>query len=94
MYMYNLLETGIYEIDTLISKLEKLEIIGENPTKHWEKDKYYYKLEILNLNLKITSQKLDYSNLEMEEFEMHIGDLRKLGIIRKSEAHIGVRHLL
>ena len=45
MYMYNLLETGIYEIDTLISKLE---IIGENSTKHWEKDKYYCKLEILN----------------------------------------------
>ena len=34
MYMYNLLETEIYEIDTLISKLENLEIIGENPTIH------------------------------------------------------------
>ena len=34
MHIYNLLETGIYEMDTLISKLEKLEIIGENPTIH------------------------------------------------------------
>mgnify|MGYP004712738137 FL=1 len=31
--MYNLLEIGIQEIDKIISKLEKVEILGENPTK-------------------------------------------------------------
>ena len=49
--IYNMLETWTYEIDSLMSKLEKLEIFGENLTTHWEKDKTYCKLELLNPNL-------------------------------------------
>ena len=39
---------------------------------------------MLNLNLKITTSKIEGSNDEIKEFEMHIGELLKLGVIRKS----------
>ena len=80
--IYNLLETGIEEMDKIISILE---ILGENPTKFWKEDKIYHKLEILNPNLKIFTAKIEASNEEIKEFEMHIEDLKKLGVIRKSE---------
>ena len=84
--IYNLLETRIEEIDKIISKLEKVEILEENPTKFWEKDKIYCKLEILNPNLKISTSKVEASNKEIKEFELHIKDLKKLEVIRRSES--------
>ena len=37
IYLYNLLSSGNLEIDDILSKLAKEEIIGEDPGKHWEK---------------------------------------------------------
>ena len=82
--IYNMLETKHKDIDQLISELEKLEIFGENPTIHWDRDKTECKLEILNPNLKISTAKIETSNEDIKEFEMHIEDLNKLEIIRRS----------
>ena len=84
--IYNMLETKHKDIDQLISELEKLEIFGENPTIHWDRDKTECKLVILNPNLKISTAKIEASNDDIKEFEMHIGDLNKLKIIRRSES--------
>ena len=37
-YLYNLISSGNLEIDDILSKLAKEEIIVENPGKHWEKN--------------------------------------------------------
>lgn len=50
------------DLDSIMSRLEKLEIVGEDPTKYWELDQTYYKLEIINPNLTIKTQELKYTN--------------------------------
>ena len=45
-YLYNLLFSGHTEIDNIISKLEKEEIIGENPITHWDRNKIVCTLEL------------------------------------------------
>ena len=45
-YLYNLLSSGNLEIDDILSKLAKEEIIRENPGKHWEKNRLLCKLEL------------------------------------------------
>ena len=37
-FLYNLLSLGHTEIDDIISKLGKEEIIVQNPTRHWDKN--------------------------------------------------------
>ena len=41
------------DIDDIISRLEKEEIIGENPTKYWEHNKIMCKLELKDPNFRI-----------------------------------------
>lgn len=83
---YNLLETGTTEIDDIISTLEKEEIFGENPQKHWNKNKIECKLVIKDPNFRITSKKIDATNENINEFKMHIEDLLKLKVIRRSNS--------
>ena len=57
-YIYNLLTSGYTDIDNIISRLEKEEIIGENPTKHWECNKIVCKLELKDLSFRIQKGKI------------------------------------
>ena len=52
-YLYNLLASGHTEIDDIISELEKKEIMRENPTKQWERNKIVFKLELKDPNFRI-----------------------------------------
>ena len=61
-------------------------MIGENPVKLWERNKVYCKLEILNPDLEIKSKKIECDNVDRKEFEMHISELLKLGVIRRSSS--------
>lgn len=58
-YLLNLLKTQD-DLESLVSRLEKLEIIGENFTRYWERDKVYYKYDIINSYLTIKEQDLRY----------------------------------
>lgn len=51
-YLLNSLKTRD-DLDNLISRFEKLEIIDENPIIYWALDKTYCKLEIINPDLTI-----------------------------------------
>ena len=52
-YLYNLLSSGNQEIDDILSKLAKQEIIGENPRKHQEKNRIFCKLELKDPKFRI-----------------------------------------
>ena len=53
IYLYNLLSSGNLEIDDILSKLAKEEIIGGNPGKHWEKNTLLCKLELKDPEFRI-----------------------------------------
>ena len=74
------------DIEKLISKLEKLEITGENPSKYWEKDKLFCILDIINPEYKIRTAKIEATNDNKEDFKMHINELLNLGVIQRSES--------
>lgn len=61
-YLLNLLKTQD-DLESLISRLEKLEIIRENPIKYWDRNKVYCKLNIINPDLTIKAQGLRYKNV-------------------------------
>lgn len=82
-YLLNLLKNQ-ENLDSLVSRLEKLEIIEENPTKYWERDKVYCKLNIINPNLTIKAQDFKYTNWKIKECAMHIKQLLDLGVIQRS----------
>lgn len=60
-FLLNLIKTQ-EDLDSLLYKLEKLEILEETPTKYWERDQVYCKLNIINSDLTIKSQQLKYTN--------------------------------
>ena len=66
--MYNLLTSGYTEIDDIISRLEKEEIIGENPMKHWEHNKIVCKLEVKDLNFRIQNKKIESTNENIKDY--------------------------
>ena len=59
IYLYNLLSSGNLEIDDILSKLAKEEIIGEDPGKHWEKRKLLCKLELKDPEFRIQNKKIE-----------------------------------
>ena len=71
------------QIQSLIDRLEKLEIIGENVLKYWEKDKVQCILKIKNLDYKIKSAKIEVTEKDREDYKTHINNLLKLGVIRR-----------
>ena len=83
-YLYNLLSFGNLEIDDILIKLVKEEIIGENPAKHWEKNRVICKLELKDPEFRIQNKKIESTNENLKEFELHINELLKLGVIQKS----------
>ncbi|KAL4579631.1 hypothetical protein LXL04_015785 [Taraxacum kok-saghyz] len=84
-YVYNTLVTE-QDIDNLISKLEKMEIIGENVLKYWENDKVVCELKIKNPEYIIRTKNIEPTNEYINDFKLHISELLKLGVIRKSDS--------
>ena len=74
------------QIQSLIDRLEKLEIIGENVLKYWEKDKVQCILKIKNQDYKIKTAKIEATEKDREDYETHINDLLKLDVIRRSNS--------
>ena len=70
----------------MADRLEKLEIIGENVLKYWEKDKVQCILKIKNLDYKIKTAKLEATEKDREDYNTHINDLLKLKVIRISNS--------
>lgn len=70
----------------MISQLEKLEIIGDNILKYWKKDRIYCKLDIINPNYKVKTANISPTNNEIKDFQEHIADLLRLGLIRRSDS--------
>ena len=73
------------QIQNLVDRLEKLEIIGENFFKHWEKDKVQCILKIKNSDYKIKTAKIEATEKDREDYKTHINDLLKLNVIRRSD---------
>ena len=80
-FMINIKEE---QIQSLIDRLEKLEIIAENVLKYWEKDKVQCILKIKNLDYKIKTTKIEAIEKDREDYKTCINDLLKLDIIRIS----------
>ena len=72
------------QIQSLIDRLEKLEIIGENVLKYWEKDKVECILKIKNPDYKIKTVKIEATEKDREDYKIHIKDLLKFNVIRRS----------
>ena len=64
--------------------MNKTSIIGEDPTKYWEKDPVICKLEIINLDLIIKTKDIQYGNFEQQECKSHIKTLLDLKVISPS----------
>ena len=82
-FMINIKEK---QIQSLIDRLEKLEIIGENVLKYWEKDKVECILKIKNPDYKIKTTKIEATEKDKEDYKTRINDLLKLGVIRRSDS--------
>ena len=82
-FMINIKEE---QIQNLIDRLEKLEVIGENVLKYWEKDKVQCMLKIKNPDYKIKTAKIEASEKDREDYKTHINDLLKLDVIRRSDS--------
>ena len=79
-----MLTSGYTEIDDIISRLEKEEIIGDNPMKHLERNKIVCKLEVKDPNFIIQNKKIEFTNENIKDYEMHISELLRLRVIQKS----------
>ena len=82
-FMINIKEE---QIQSLIDRLEKLEIIGENILKYWEKDKVQCILKIKNPDYKIKTAKIEATKKDRKDYKTHINDLLKLNVIRRSDS--------
>ena len=71
-------EEHMQNIIDKLEKLKKLEIIGENVLKIWEKDKIQCILKIKNPKYKIKTVKIEATDKDREDYKMHINDLLKL----------------
>ena len=74
--------------------MNKTSIIGEDPTKYWEKDPVICKLEIINLDLIIKTKDIQYGNFEQEKCKNHIKALLDLKVIESNTSpHISKKIL-
>ena len=79
-FMINIKEE---QIQNLVDRLEKSEIIRENVLKYWEKDKVQCILKIKNPDNKIKTAKIEATEKDREDYKTHINDLLKLEVIRR-----------
>lgn len=74
------------DIDKIVQKLEDIQIIGEIPMKHWDKNSIVCKINIINPDYIIKSGPIEATPKDIEEFKMHIEELLKLKAIRESRS--------
>src|SRR6266536_1076751 len=74
------------DIDKIVQKLESIQIIGEIPMKHWDKNSIVCKINIINPDYIIKSGQIEATHKDIEEFNMHIEELLKLKAIRESRS--------
>ena len=74
------------QLQSLIDRLEKLEIIRENVLKYWENDKVQCILNIKNPDYRIKTAKIEATKKDREDYKTHINDLLKLDVIRRSNS--------
>ena len=76
--------SNIKALITVMIKPGVKEIIRENPMKHLEHNKIVCKLEIKDPNFRIQNKKIESTNENIKDYEMHISELLRLKVIRKS----------
>jgi ribonuclease HI len=70
---------------SLLSRLKEQGFIGNDPLKHWQKNKVVCKLDLINPNLTIEDKPLKHvTPLMKEQFDRHIKALLEIGVIRPS----------
>ena len=74
------------DIDKIVQRLENIQIIGEIPMKHWDKNSIVCKINIINPDYIIKSGPIEATPKDIEEFKMHIEELLKLKAIRESRS--------
>ncbi|XBH80057.1 hypothetical protein VPH35_105882 [Triticum aestivum] len=74
------------DIDKIVQRLESIQIIGEIPMKHWDKNSIVCKINIINPDYIIKSGPIEATPKDIEEFKMHIEELLKLKAIRESRS--------
>ncbi|KAJ4779248.1 polyprotein [Rhynchospora pubera] len=71
----------------LLERLKEQGFIGENPLKHWEKNRVKCKLDIINPDITIQDKPLKHVTPAMkEQFDKHVQALLKIGVIRPSKS--------
>jgi len=60
------------DLDEVISILDKLEIIGERPMKHWEANHITCRLDIINPEYNVKTASIESTNEDLKEFEDQI----------------------
>ncbi|KAK6794310.1 hypothetical protein RDI58_007763 [Solanum bulbocastanum] len=68
----------------VIQILDKLEIIGERPLRHWDANNISCRLNIINPEYMIKTASIESTNEDLKEFEDQIKELLRLGVIRRS----------
>jgi hypothetical protein len=66
--------------------LKDIQIIGEIPMKHWDKNGIICKSNIINQDHIIKTSPIEATPKDIEEFKMNIEELLKLVAIRESRS--------
>jgi hypothetical protein len=74
------------DIDKIVQRLKDIQIIGEIPMKHWDKNDIVYKINIMNPNYIIKTSPIEATPKDIEEFKIHIEELLKLKAKRKPKS--------
>jgi hypothetical protein len=74
------------DIDKIVQRLKDIQIIGEMPMKHWDKNDIVYKINIMNPNYIIKTSPIEATPKDIEEFKIHIEELLKLKAKRKPKS--------
>nr|QIM56922.1 ORF3 polyprotein [Cacao swollen shoot virus] len=73
------------KLQPIIQQLKEQGFIGEDPLKHWQKNRVLCYLDIKNPDLTIQDKPLaDLSPAQKENYKRHIDALLKIGVIRPS----------
>ncbi|KAI9095065.1 hypothetical protein K1719_026529 [Acacia pycnantha] len=74
------------QMTPLLNRLQQLQVIGDNPTALWEKNRITCKLEIINPDLTIQDKPIIPSLAEQQAYQKHIDSLLQIGVIRPSQS--------
>ena len=74
------------DIEKIIQRLEDIQIIGEIPMKHWDKNSIICNINVINSYYIIKTSPIEATTKDIDEFKMYIEELLKLRVIRKSRS--------